>query len=281
MKQQNYERDGNLKEIITYSPELQHLFDLWHHANDLNDINAQFYLACCFVKSKQKSTQKKAFVLFKKLANQYHTKLQTDAQYMLAQCYENGYGITKNYLQAGKWYKKVRINANNDIYKAFEKKLSKEIEAVLDEPARNEITPEIVNCVTEAAEGGNLESQKYLMELYRFGKGYIESDYEEYAYWAERAAENGDAEAMCKIGNMYYDGRGVKQNYKKALYWLHKAAAKGEADAAYLIGCYYNSHKQYKTAAEWYRTCAELSIKRRNRILRGITDPLTPSDLLK
>lgn len=270
-----------MKENITYSPELQLLFDLCHRANDLNNINAQFYLACCFVKSKQKSTQKKAFALFKKLAYQDHSKLKTDAQYMLAQCYENGYGITKSYLQAGKWYKRVRINANNDIYKALEKKLSKEIEAVLDEPDRNEITPEIVNCVTEAAESGDLESQKYLMKLYRFGEGYIESDYEEYAYWTERVAENGDTEAMYKIGNMYYGGRGVKQNYKKALYWLHKAAEQGEADAAFLIGYYYNLQKQYKTAAKWYRICAELSIKRRNKILSREANPLTPSDLLK
>lgn len=269
-----------MKEIITYLPELQHLFDLWHRATDLNDANAQFELASVLLKIKQKNTQQKAFAFLKKLANQDYTTVQTDAQYMLAQCYENGYGITKSYPQASKWYKKVRINANSDVYKVFEEKINKEIEAALDEPEEI-IPPEVVNCVTEAAEGGDLESQKYLMELYQFGEGDIEKDNEEYAYWAERAAENGDSEAMYKIGSAYYDGKGVKQNYKKALYWLHKATAQGESDAAFLIGCYYDSQKQYKTATKWYRTCAELRINWRNNKLSGKTDPLTPSDLLK
>ena len=29
-----------MKEHITYSPGLQHLFDIWHRATDLNDVNA-------------------------------------------------------------------------------------------------------------------------------------------------------------------------------------------------------------------------------------------------
>ena len=270
-----------MKENITYSPELQNLFDLWHRANDLNDVNAQFNLACCFVKIKHTKYSKKVFSIFKKLANQDSVKIQTDAQFMLAKCYENGYGITKNYPQACKWYKRVRINTNNDIYKAFEKKIDKVIEEALNVSVYNKITPEIVNCVIESAESGDLESQKYLMELYRFGEGYIEANDEEYAYWTERAAKNGDVQAMYKIGNMYYDGKGVKQNYKKTLYWLHKAAEQGEADAAFLIGNYYISQKQYKTAAKWYRMCAELSIKRRNRILIKEADPIMQSDLLE
>lgn len=273
---------GSLKEIITYSPKLQYLMKLWQRATDSNDVNAQFYLACCFVKSEKNSTQKKAFAFFKKLANQERrTSLQTDAQYMLAYCYENGYGITRSYKQACKWYEKAYINANNDIYEALEEKINRELDAVLDKPDNSEITSELVDCVIEAAEGGNINSQKYLMELYQFGSGCIEANDEKVAYWAERAAENGDSEAMCKIGNMYLNGRGVKQNCKKALYWLEKATAQGEADAACSIGYYYNLQKQYKKAAKWYRTGAELRIDWRNKKLSGKTAPLTASDLFK
>lgn len=259
---------GSLKEKVTYSPELKYLMKLWHRATDSNDVNAQFYLACCFVKSEKNSTQKKAFAFIKKLANQeQRTALQTDAQYMLAYCYENGYGITKSYKQACKWYEKAYISANCDVYRVFEEKINRELEAVLDEPDHYEIAPEALRCITEAAEGGDLESQKYLMELYQFGGRCIEANDEKVAYWAERAAENGDSEAMCKIGNMYLNGRGVKQNCKKALYWLEKATAQGEADAACSIGYYYNLQKQYKTAAKWYRTGAELRIDWRNKKL--------------
>ena len=271
-----------MEEIINYSPELKYLMKLWQRATDSNDTNAQFYLACCFVKSRQKSTQKKPFAFFKKLANQERrTALQTDAQYMLAQCYENGYGITKSYKQACKWYEKAYISANCDVYRVFEEKINRELDAVLDKPDNSEITSELVDCITEAAECGDVDSQKYLMELYQFGSRCIEANDEKVAYWAERAAENGDSEAMCKIGNMYLNGRGVKQNCKKALYWLEKATAQGEADAACSIGYYYNLQKQYKTAAKWYRTGAKLRIDWRNKKLGGKKAPLTASDLFK
>lgn len=271
---------GSLKEKVTYSPKLQYLMKLWQRATDSNDVKAQFYLACCFVKSEKNSTQKKPFAFFKKLANQERwTALQTDAQYMLAYCYENGYGVTKSYKQAIKWYEKAYINANNDIYEALEEKINEELDAVLDNPDNSEITSELFDCITETAECGDVDSQKYLMELYQFGSGCIEANDEKVAYWAERAAENGDSEAMCKIGNMYLNGRGVKQNCKKALYWLEKATAQGEADAACSIGYYYNLQKQYKTAAKWYRTGAELRIDWRNKKLGVKTAPLTASDL--
>ena len=268
IEQRNFRRDEILKEHITYSPGLQHLFDIWHRATDSNDTNSQFYLACCFVKSGQKSTQKKAFAFFKKLANQERrTALQTDAQYMLAQCYENGYGITKSYPQASKWYSETYISANCDVYRVFEEKINEELDAVLDKPDNSEITSELVDCITEAAEVGDINSQKYLMELYQFGSGCIEANDEKVAYWAERAAENGDRDAMYEIGNMYLYGKGDNRNPEKSFYWLEKSAELGNHNSAYLLGKQYYSQKQYKKAVKWYRLSAELNIKRRNEIL--------------
>ena len=270
-----------MEEIINYSPELKYLMKLWQRATDLNDVNAQFNLARLYLNMKQENANKKAFSLLKKLVNKSHAIIHTDAQFMLAQCYENGYGITKSYKQACKWYEKAYINANNDIYEALEEKINEELDAILDKPDNSEITSEIVDCITEAAECGDVDSQKYLMELYQFGSRCIEANDEKVAYWAERAAENGDSQAMCKIGGMYLNGRGVKQNCKKALYWLEKATAQGEADAACSIGYYYNLQKQYKAAAKWYRTGAELRIDWRNKKLSGKTATLTASDLFK
>lgn len=256
-----------MKEEVTYSPELKYLMKLWQRANNSNDTNAQFNLAMCYLNMKQENTSKKAFALLKKLANQRYTQIQTDAQYMLAQCYENGYGITKSYPQACKWYEKAYINANNDIYKAFEEKISKELDAALDKPDNSEITFEFIDCVTEAAEGGDINSQKYLIELYQFGGGCVEPDNEKVAYWAERAADNGDKDAMYEIGSMYLYGKGVNRNPEKSFYWLEKSAELGNHNSAYLLGTYCHSQKQYKKAAKWYKLSAELNIKRRNKRL--------------
>ena len=257
-----------MKEKVTYSPELQYLMKLWQRANNSNDTHAQFNLARLYLNMKQESANKKAFVLLKKLVNKSHTIIRTDAQFMLAQCYENGYGITKNYQQACKWYEKAYINANNDIYKAFEEKISKELDAILDKSDNNEITFEFIDCVTEAAEGGDIDSQKYLMELYQFGGGCVEPDNEKVAYWAERAAENGDKDAMYEIGSMYFYGRGVNRNPEKSFYWLEKSAELGNHNSAYLLGTYCHSQKQYKKASKWYKLSAELNIKHRNILLK-------------
>ena len=105
------------------------------------------------------------------------------------------------------------------------------------------------------------------MNLYKLGAGGIEEDSKKYVYWAKRAAENGNAEAMDKLGNMYYYGNGVNQDYRAALYWLENAVSKGCYSAAYLIGKYYKSENKFKESAKWHRIYAEYEIKQRNKRL--------------
>ena len=58
-----------MKEKITYSSDLKCLFDLCNRA-DLNDSVAQFKLAKFYLHINRENTNKKAFLLLKKLANQ-------------------------------------------------------------------------------------------------------------------------------------------------------------------------------------------------------------------
>ena len=56
---------------------------------------------------------------------------------------------------------------------------------------------------------------------------------------------------------------GVKQDYKKAIKWLEKAAKQGNADAMYLIGsCYfyggYGIKKDKEKARQWIAKAAAL-----------------------
>lgn len=277
-----------MNEIITYSPELQSFFDMWHLATYSNDVNAQFNLAKCFLKSRQKNTIKKAFALFKKLAHQSYTQIQTNAQFMLGKCYEHGYGITKSYPRAIRWYEIAERNISNDLInnpdpvgEAASKSLDKAIEGrnideALDDIFYEHITPELIDCITEAAESGDVDSQEYLMDLYALGGSGIESDDEESAYWAKKAAKNGNAKAMYKLGHMYYYGSGMKYDCKKALYWLEKSAAQGEESSAYQLGKHYKSQNQYKEAAKWYREYAEIRIKWRNNRLGWKTATYEP-----
>lgn len=268
-----------MKEIITYSPELQSLLDLRQKAEKENDAAAQFKLAKFYLQIKGESTNKKAFALFKKLAKQDYTPVQTDAQFMLAACYENGYGMQKNYPRAIKWYIAAVNNITYDLmhcpdpvgdtaYKALKNAAEdRDMDKTLDEILFGKITPELIDCVTESAENGDVDSQIYLMNLYNLGAGGVEEDLEKYAYWAKRAAENGNAEAMDKLGNMYYYGNGVEQDHETALYWLKKAVKQGSRSSACLLGKYYRSQKKYKESAKWYGIYAEREIKWRNKRL--------------
>ena len=158
-----------MKEKITYSSDLKCLFDLCNRA-DLNDSVAQFKLAKFYLHINRENTNKKAFLLLKKLANKSYNAVQTDAQYMFALCYEKGCGITKSYLQSAKWYRQAYISANNDIYKVFEDKIDDIIDEALTAPESEKITPEFIQCVTENAENGDVSSQEYLSNLYWRGE---------------------------------------------------------------------------------------------------------------
>ncbi len=219
-----------MKEKVTYSPDLKYFFDMCNRANS-NDSVAQFDLAKFYLHINRENTNKKAFSILKKLANKSYNTVITNAQYMLARCYEKGCGITRNYKQSAKWYRQAYINANNDIYKAFEDKIDDIIDEALKKPESEEITPELIDCVSENAESGDSASQEYLANLYWRGDENIKADDEKFVYWAEKAARQGD--------------------------YL----------SAFHLGRYYETKKQCKNAANWYRIAAELNIVRRNKIV--------------
>jgi len=67
---------------------------------------------------------------------------------------------------------------------------------------------------------------------YETGFRYYESkDYAEALKWVHKAADQGNAEAQCCLGVMYYDGEGVPRNYGEALKWFRKSADQGNAHA--------------------------------------------------
>ncbi len=57
--------------------------------------------------------------------------------------------------------------------------------------------------------------------------------------WYRRAADQGDADAQLKIGDMYFEGRAVAQDYSEAGQWYRFAADHGNAAAQYNLGILY------------------------------------------
>ena len=59
-------------------------------------------------------------------------------------------------------------------------------------------------------------------------RGVAQSDVEA-ARWFRKAADQGDAEAQCHLGDMFAEGRGEAQNDEEAARWYRKAADQGHA----------------------------------------------------
>ncbi|MBR3425326.1 MAG: sel1 repeat family protein, partial [Neisseriaceae bacterium] len=75
----------------------------------------------------------------------------------------------------------------------------------------------------KAAEQGDAQGQYNLAILYNEGQG-VEQDYVQAKQWYEKAAEQGFAQAQNNLGTLYEKGNGVEQNYAKAFELYKKSA---------------------------------------------------------
>jgi len=90
----------------------------------------------------------------------------------------------------------------------------------------------------KAADEGNKEAMQPLGFLYYKGRG-VTQDYDKAREWFQKAADAGDGNAMVLMGGMYYYGQGVIRDYAEARRWLEKAADAGDASAMGLLGRLY------------------------------------------
>ena len=78
------------------------------------------------------------------------------------------------------------------------------------------------------ADQGNNAAQFKLGQIYRDGKG-VKQDYAAAVVLFTKAADQGNAQARYNLGLMYFLGQGVTQDYVQAHKWLNLAAARLEA----------------------------------------------------
>ncbi|MBW8874397.1 MAG: SEL1-like repeat protein [Acidobacteria bacterium] len=87
----------------------------------------------------------------------------------------------------------------------------------------------------KAAERGNAQAMCNLAGCYLDGKG-VEQDAATAATWYQSAAERGHVAAMNSLAILYERGRGVARDYQIALHWYKKAADNGDAQAMANLG---------------------------------------------
>ncbi|MGM0594095.1 MAG: tetratricopeptide repeat protein [Pseudomonadota bacterium] len=96
-------------------------------------------------------------------------------------------------------------------------------------------------------------AEKLQSLLHRFDKSTLPA--------IEQAAGEGDAEAQFKLGALYANGKGVKQDSHTGAQWLRRAARQGHHGAQTLLGwCYAGGNgvsQNPAEAIEWYTRAAE------------------------
>ena len=176
-----------------------------------------------------------------------------NAQYMLGFCYYKGLGVTQDYAVAGKWFRKAA-----ELNYAEAQLVLGVCYANGEGVAKNKM--EAVRWYRKAAEQNNSDAQCNLGNCYANGEGVAKDDVEA-VKWYRKAAEQNCALAQDNLGNCYANGRGVVKDAVEAVKWYRKAAEQNLANAQCLLGLYYYEGlgvtQDYAEAVKWYRKAAE------------------------
>ncbi|GHT42616.1 hypothetical protein FACS189443_5830 [Planctomycetales bacterium] len=214
---------------------------------------------------------KEAMYWFRKAAEQG----LAGAQFNLGVCYLKGHGTEQNRTQAVIWIKKAAEQGSKDAKNAL---------AVLEEEETENKTAEkqkeidysklSVDDLRKLAEQGDARVQCRLGLMYFQGEG-VKQDYAEAEKWYRKAAEQGHATVQYSLGVLYFQGEGVKQDYAEAAKWFRKAAEQGDADAQRILGLMYfkgeGVKQDYAEAAKWFRKAAKQGNADAQRILCGMS----------
>lgn len=213
-----------------------------------------------------------------------------DAAYHLAQMYQNGEGVERDYVEALKWAEKAAdlgypeiealIDALNEQKKYAGEMVQYTKAAEQGDPlaAHNlgmmhesgkgtaEDKAEALKWYEKAADLGSSAEEECTENLKRQiafeagGRALKEKNYPEALAQYTRAAEWGHLAAQFNVGLMYDYGKGTAEDKAKALFWYEKAAEQGDADAQYCCAkMYYNgegTEKDSRVYLMWLRKAA-------------------------
>lgn len=114
-----------------------------------------------------------------------------------------------------------------------------------------------------AAESGHAGAQAAMGELYFQGKG-IKRNAQEAAKWYRLAANQGHLDAQVTLGWMYDAGTGVPQDFDEAIKWLRLAAKQGHPGAQNNLGVLYRQgrggKRNIEKAVSWFLKAANQGV---------------------
>jgi TPR repeat protein len=132
------------------------------------------------------------------------------------------------------------------------------------------------------AERGNVLAQYKLGLMYNNGEG-VKQDFGEAFRWFHRAAAQGYAPAQRSLGVKFEKGQGVKRNYGEAVRWYRHGAEQGDAAAQYRLGRMYvlgrGIRRDFTAAVAWFNLAADQKIEDAATARDAVAARLTPQQL--
>lgn len=193
-----------------------------------------------------------------------------NAQFELGEMYYYGKGVSKNYSEAVKWYRKA-ADQGDEIAQCNLGICYKNGQGV---PQNYQ---EAVKWYRKAAEQGDKVAQFNLGICYKNGQG-VPQNYQEAVKWYRKAAEQGNSDAQNNLGVCYEYGRGVPKDYYEAVKWFRKSADQGVASAQYNLGlCFYlgcGVPKDYREARKWLKLAAAQDDEKAKSLLADLNSQL-------
>lgn len=114
--------------------------------------------------------------------------------------------------------------------------------------------------IQSAAESGDAAAQYRLGLMYEEGKG-VRQDDASALRWYRKSAVQGNPDAQYRLGRIYEEGKGISQDNSFALRWYRKSAGQGNSDAEYSLGMMYEKGQgvgqDNEQAARWYSVSAD------------------------
>ncbi len=192
-----------------------------------------------------------------------------EAQHSLGVAYNYGKGVSEDDGEAVKWYRQAAEQGHaeaqrdlGDMYyhgegvakdraraEAFYRRASKQ---GLEKSRFSRVNfsgdsnddSQIADWLSNAAEEGNAEAQYRLGDMYALGDGVVLDDVRALS-WYRKSAEQGNPEAQFRLANMYADGVGTEEDVVQSLFWCRSAAEQGFAAAQVgLFWKYVSGHEE-------------------------------------
>lgn len=187
-----------------------------------------------------------------------------DAQCLLAECYEQGHGVTKNEDEALAWYRKSADQGNGMALYKLADKYRNGAAGEKNKAKADELFRKAIPNLRMLANQGRSDAQQALGLCLSYGYG-VPVDNAEAVKWHRRAAQQGCAMSQYMLGRILYHGTGTPKNEKDAVSWYRKAAEQGIVQAQYQLGkCCFESEddevNNLEEAEKWLKKAAKSGV---------------------